>query len=291
MLKHWQLKSGYMVQHQPASPQQRSALWSMTLLLLISFAPGLSRHQIFTFASCTVISGCSNLSMALCKTEPSWAECMRVPWLIATGLLSLTDAFVAWLGDAILFLLAIADVDSSPFGGQVTDTANIYEVCLAYDEKSPCFAEWLPCIAWAVAVTAVTGLPVVWPVSTSQCYQQPSLHTVWHHGGCVVDEQHFLATALHDLAGRNSLGLASPCWGGQVLYGGSHPSLPWPVYPSAFFLSRPQKMGPTGSFDRIVPVETTNIPPSFLPHAVCRRRSATVFAVEDLHHWRQSEAL
>ena len=31
---------------------------------------------------------------------------MPVAWLIATALLSLTDAFVAGLGDAILFLLA-----------------------------------------------------------------------------------------------------------------------------------------------------------------------------------------
>ena len=68
-------------------------------------------------------------------------------WLIATGLLSLTDAFIAGLGDAILFLLVIADVDSSPSGGQVTDTTNIYEVRLAYNEKSRRFPEWLPCTA------------------------------------------------------------------------------------------------------------------------------------------------
>ena len=146
--------------------------------------------------------------MVLCKTECSWAECMPVAWLIATGLLSLTFAFVARLGDANLFLFAIADVDSSPSGGQVTDTANIYKVRLAYNEKNPCFAEWLPCTTWAV-VTAVTGLPVVSPVSASQCYQQPSLRTVWHHGGCIVDERHFLATAFCDLAGWNSLGLDS----------------------------------------------------------------------------------
>ena len=68
---------------------------------------------------------------------------MPVARLIATGLLSLTDAFVARHGDAIFFLPAIADVNNSPSGGQVTDTANIAEVRLAYDEKSPRFAEWL----------------------------------------------------------------------------------------------------------------------------------------------------
>ena len=285
---HWQLKSGYMVLHQPASPQQRSALWRMSRLLLILVRQCQVDIGYLLFPVAQWFLG---NSLWLCKSEPSWAECMPVAWLIATGLLSLTDAFVAGLGDAILFLLPFADVDSSPSGGQVTDTANIDEVRLAYDEKSPHFAEWLPCIAWAVVVTAVTGLPVVWSVSASRCYQQPSLRTVWHHGGCVVDERHFLATALRDLAGRNSLGLATPCWGGGVLYGDSHPSLPRPVYPSEPFPSRPQKMGPTGAFDRIAPVATTNIPPSFLPHGVNRRRSAAVVAVEDLHRRRQSEAL
>ena len=62
---------------------------------------------------------------------------MPVARLIATGLLSLTDTFVVGFEDAILFFLAIVGVDSSPSGGQVTGTANIDEVRLAYDEKSP----------------------------------------------------------------------------------------------------------------------------------------------------------
>ena len=106
-------------------------------------APVSSRHRIFAFPSCAMISG--QFPMALYKTEPSWAVCMPVARLIATGFLSLTDAFVVVLADAILFFLAIAVVDRSPSGGQVTDTANIDEVRLAYDVKSPRFAEWLPC--------------------------------------------------------------------------------------------------------------------------------------------------
>ena len=72
---------------------------------------------------------------------------MPVAWLIATGLLSLTGAFVDGFEDAILFLLAIAVVDNSPLDGQVTDTTNIDKVRLAFEEKSPRFAEWLPCTA------------------------------------------------------------------------------------------------------------------------------------------------
>ena len=73
-------------------------------------------------------------------------------------------AFVAGLGDAILVLLAIAEVGSSPSGGHVTDTANIDAVRLAYDEKGRRFAEEMPCKA-------------VFPSATSHELIHPPIYT------------------------------------------------------------------------------------------------------------------